>query len=194
MHKALHSPKGWAYGIAAFHSSLNALDTRFIGNVALLPIKTKVRGPAPPAVDLAADDIIDEAIYYFRPNCFFRNFEIGGGADRVLIYVQLFIQECLGKLAAAKNPNASDGARILATHALQNFSIPGEAGFPLNAMYEKPATKLEQDTLRQYFSQIRQETSARLTAKLYDGNTLSKWWMSFSKKKFMGIASVGTLV
>ncbi|KAJ3321993.1 subunit of the Arp2/3 complex, partial [Blyttiomyces sp. JEL0837] len=92
--------------------------------------------------DPNADDIVDEAIAYFRPNCFFRNFEINGGADRVLIYLLLFIQECIAKLAA-KNPNLSEGTRLLTTHALQNFAIPGEASFPLNALYEKPATRTD---------------------------------------------------
>ncbi|KAJ3065891.1 subunit of the Arp2/3 complex, partial [Podochytrium sp. JEL0797] len=124
----------------AFHSSFNAADFRAIGNVALIPIKSKNRGPVPPPQDLAADDIVDEAIYVFRPNCFFRNFEIQGGSDRVLIYLILFIQECLAKLAV-KNPNFSEGQRVLQTHAMQNFSLPGDSNFPLNALYEKPATK-----------------------------------------------------
>ncbi|KAI8841297.1 hypothetical protein BC829DRAFT_446759 [Chytridium lagenaria] len=64
-----------------------------------------------------ADDIIDEAIFLFRPNAFFRNFEIQGG----------------------------------------EFAIPGEAGFPLTSMYEKPATRGDADLLRQYFAQLRQE-------------------------------------
>jgi actin related protein 2/3 complex subunit 3 len=93
-----------------------------------------------PFSDPSIEDIVDEAIYYFRPNCFFRNFEIQGAADRVLIYLLLFIQECVGKLAA-KNPGLVEGQKLLSTHALQNFAIPGDATFPLNALYEKPASR-----------------------------------------------------
>ncbi|KAJ1553779.1 subunit of the Arp2/3 complex, partial [Cladochytrium tenue] len=179
--------------VQAFHSTFNTDgEYRTIGNVPLLPLKSKIRGPAPPAPDPAADDIVDEAIYYFRPNSLFRNFEIGGGGDRVMIYLLLFIQECLGKLApggrvGAAGGSASEGSRVLANHALQNFAIPGDAGFPLNALFERPANKLEADTLRQYLGQLRQETAARLVGRIYDGNTLSKWWMSFSKRRFMAM-------
>ncbi|KND01038.1 uncharacterized protein SPPG_04131 [Spizellomyces punctatus DAOM BR117] len=174
----------------AYHSSFNDGGFRAIGNMALLPIKTKIRGPAPPAADPQQDDIIDEAIALFRANCFFRNFEIKGTADRVLIYLLLFIQESLGKLS--KNPSQLEGQRTLQTHALQNFAIPGEAGFPLNAMYEKPANRNDADTLRQYLSQLRQECATRLVVKVYDGDRPSKWWMCFSKRKFMGLPNVGT--
>ncbi|KAI8917083.1 hypothetical protein PhCBS80983_g00127 [Powellomyces hirtus] len=175
----------------AYHSAFNEGNQyRNIGNIALLPIKTKIRGPAPPATDPEMDDIVDEAIGLFRANCFFRNFEIKGPADRALIYLLLFIQECLGKLG--KNPSAAEGQRTLMTHALQNFAIPGEAQFPLNAMYEKPASKNDQDLLRQYLSQLRQETAARLAPKVYDGDRPSKWWMCFSKRKFMNLPNVGT--
>jgi len=34
----------------------------------------------------------------FRANTFFRNFEIQGPADRLLIYGILWISECLGKI------------------------------------------------------------------------------------------------
>ena len=39
----------------------------------------------------------------FRANTFFRNFEIQGPADRLLIYGILFVSECLGKI----RPNMS---------------------------------------------------------------------------------------
>lgn len=35
---------------------------------------------------------------YFKPNIFFREFEIRGPADRTLIYLTLYISECLRKL------------------------------------------------------------------------------------------------
>ncbi|KAJ3413285.1 Actin- protein 2/3 complex subunit 3 [Chytridiales sp. JEL 0842] len=175
----------------AYHSSFNGQDFRCIGNTALLPLKSKIRGPAAPA-DPSAEDIVDEAIYFFRPNCFFRNYEIQGAADRVLIYLLLFIQECIAKLAV-KNVGLTEGQKLLTTHALQSFAIPGDATFPLNALYEKPASRADADALRQYFSQLRQEVALRLVSKIYDGDKVSKWWMCFSKRKFMGIANVGTI-
>lgn len=43
-------------------------------------------------------DCVDEILLVFRANVLFRNFEIKGPADRVLIYGTLFISECLGKI------------------------------------------------------------------------------------------------
>ena len=85
------------------------------------------------------DDIIDEALDLFRANCFFRNFEIQGNADRVLIYLILFISDCLGRLS--KNPPQKEALKILNSRALDHFSIPGDPTFPLNALYSAPATK-----------------------------------------------------
>jgi actin related protein 2/3 complex subunit 3 len=86
--------------------------------------------------DPGAEDIIDEALNLFRANCLFRNFEIKGNADRVLIYLILFISECLSKLA--KSPSQGDAVKQLSTLAVTNFAIPGDATFPLNAMYSHP--------------------------------------------------------
>lgn len=58
----------------AYHSSFTN-NSATVGNLALLPIKTHFRGPAP---TLNGDelDIIDEALYFFRANVFFRTYEI----------------------------------------------------------------------------------------------------------------------
>jgi len=44
------------------------------------------------------------------------------------------------------------------------------------------------ELMRQYISQLRQEMSARIIEKIYiEDSAPSKWWMCFSKRKFMGI-------
>lgn len=82
-----------------------------IGNISLLPLRTRTRGPAyilPPLpagtsdLDVSPEsdsyDPLDEVLSLFRANTFFRNFEIKGPADRLLIYGILFVSECLGKI------------------------------------------------------------------------------------------------
>merc|ERR1712098_340256 len=82
-----------------------------IGNFPLLPLRTRVRGPAytlpldaslpahlSPEPDSESYDILDEVLALFRANTFFRNFEIQGPADRVLIYGIWFVSDCLGKI------------------------------------------------------------------------------------------------
>lgn len=101
------------------------LTRKHVGNFALLPLRTRTRGPAyalPPlpssvASDLDIDpdsehyDVLDETITLFRANTLFRNFEIKGPADRTLIYGILWISDCLGKI----KPNMSlrDSEKVL---------------------------------------------------------------------------------
>jgi hypothetical protein len=44
----------------------------------------------------------------FRANTFFRNFEIKGPADRLLIYGILFVSECLGKIKSGMGPKEAE--------------------------------------------------------------------------------------
>jgi actin related protein 2/3 complex subunit 3 len=124
----------------------------------------------------------------FRANTFFRNFEIKGPADRLLIYGILFLSDCLQKLSTQRNPDASAAQKFLTNLALEQFSLPGEPGFPLNQAFEGPRDRNEAETLRGYVGQVRQELASRLHARLYEGGSQvpSKWWLSFAKRKFMG--------
>ena len=77
----------------AYHSSFHSSGSDKVGNVALLPIKCTVRGPVPSLAKTSAEpDVIDEALTYFKANVFFRTYEIKSEADRVLIYLTLYIQ------------------------------------------------------------------------------------------------------
>jgi actin related protein 2/3 complex subunit 3 len=151
--------------------------------MALLPLNTKFKGPSPPGN--GGLDIIDEALQYFKANVFFKTFEIKSEADRVLIYITLYITECLKKLQKCTSREVSK--KELQTLAIANFDLPGEPRFPLNAMYQKPSNKAEADSMRSYLTQIRQETGQRLIEKAFDPTTdkPSKWWMCFVKRKFM---------
>ncbi len=68
----------------AYHSAYNEdPDARICGSMSILPIRSRIRGPAPTLTDPNQMDIIDESIDLFRANSLFRNFEIKGPADRV---------------------------------------------------------------------------------------------------------------
>ncbi|XP_030847588.1 actin-related protein 2/3 complex subunit 3-B [Strongylocentrotus purpuratus] len=167
----------------AYHSQFTDAQLK-IGNLALLPLRTKFRGPAP--TNSSDDsDIIDEALTYFKANVFFKNFEIKSDADRVLIYITLYITECLKKMQKCASRN--EAQKEMTSLAIAKFSIPGEAGFPLNAIYLKPTNRAEEDQMRAYVQQIRQETGQRLVDKVLDPATSrpSKFWMCFTKRKFM---------
>ncbi|ETW84144.1 hypothetical protein HETIRDRAFT_444095 [Heterobasidion irregulare TC 32-1] len=173
----------------AYHSALNEEpDVRQVGNVSILPINTRIRGPAPVTVNSAQGDIIDETLDLFRANSLFRNFEIKGPADRLLIILILFISDCLAKLGSSRTtPSQLEATKTLNTLAVDSFPIPGDAHFPLNSHYAPPGSRPDADYLRQYLTQVRQELAARLVERLYADGTgkPSKWWMSFQKRRFM---------
>ena len=84
-----------------------------------------------PDPDSESYDILDEVLSLFRANTFFRNFEIQGPADRLLVYGIWFISDCLSKI----RPNAGvrDATKDVTNLALDlNFAIPGDPGWPLN--------------------------------------------------------------
>jgi hypothetical protein len=61
--------------------------------------------------------------------------------DRVLIYLTLYTTECLKELQRCPNKNA--GQQKMYSLAISRFDIPGDPGFPLNAVYAKPASSNE---------------------------------------------------
>ncbi|KAJ7572334.1 actin-related protein 2/3 complex subunit 3 [Mycena floridula] len=172
----------------AYHSSFNEEpDVRQVGNMAILPIKTKIRGPAPIA-DPEQPDIIDETLDLFRANSLFRNFEIKGPADRTLIVLILYVSDCLAKIGTARTvPTVIEAGKSLNTLSVDNFPIPGDANFALNSHYAAPGGRADAEFLRGYLVQVRQELAARLVERLYADGTgkPSKWWMSFQKRRFM---------
>uniref|UniRef100_A0A2K5EVD2 Actin-related protein 2/3 complex subunit 3 n=1 Tax=Aotus nancymaae TaxID=37293 RepID=A0A2K5EVD2_AOTNA len=128
-------------------------------------------GPAPR--ETKDTDIVDEAIYYFKANVFFKNYEIKNEADRTLIYITLYISD--------------QGEKEMYTLGITNFPMPGEPGFPLNAIYAKPANKQEDEVMRAYLQQLRQETGLRLCEQVFNpqNDKPSKWWTCFVKRQFM---------
>lgn len=148
-----------------------------------MPLKTNFRGPAYPSNE--DYDIIDETLDLFRANSFFRNFEIKSPADRSLIYGILFVSDCLNKLKSNTDP--SEANRLLNTLAVEHFSIPGDPGFPLNALYTAPRDRTDADLLRSYLTQFRQELALRLIGRIYpNGEKVpNKYWLAFTRRRFM---------
>lgn len=100
------------------------------------------------------------------------------------MYLSLFINDCLSRIAASRVPMPKNEAlKQLSSHAVDGFSLPGDANFPLNSLYSAPAGRAEADTLRQYLSQARQETVLRLVDRIYENDVPSRWWLAFTKRK-----------
>lgn len=180
-----------------YHSVYNdSKDVYLLGNMALLPFTTQFGGPAQQYGSLSPDtkqDIIDECLLYYRANCLFKNFDIQGPADRLLLYGELFIGDCLAKIAAQQSRavDSKSANSMLQQFALDCNTIPGSTNFPLNAIYQIPENRQDQELMKQYLAQFRQELAHRLLSNhLYPVNsqtkTASKWWLGFHRRRFMG--------
>lgn len=133
--------------LQAYNSIFNAdpNEPRLIGNFPLLPLRTKTRGPAytlpfpnpplpayeSPDAESESYDILDEVLALFRANTFFRNFELQGYADRLLVYGIWFVSDCLTKIKP--NADVRTATKDVMNLALDlQFAIPGDPGWPLN--------------------------------------------------------------
>ena len=134
------------------------------------------------SIDPNALQAVDEAISSFKAIVLFKNYEIKGDADRLLMYLVLYIHRCLLDLARTK-PNRDSAVKQLETLAIQCTCIPGDAAFPLAAFYKSGYG----GDFAQYMEKLRKEANKRLLEKVYmDGpQAPSKWWIAFSKRKFM---------
>jgi actin related protein 2/3 complex subunit 3 len=182
-----------------YHSAFTELPDSIQSScgVPLLPLRTQTRGPAPKTTDF---DIVDEAIQYFRPNVLFRKYAIQSDADKLLIYLTLYISQCLKRLhqsqkapsssASSQNNNngskknmMTEGAKLLFALAHDHFDVTTGLGGIING----PKTFQEGETLKSYLAQCREEIGLRLIDHLYvdEGTKMNKFWMAFAKKKFM---------
>lgn len=151
----------------------------------LLPLKSHIKGPAPVS-DQDRTDIVDEAITFFRANVFFRNFELKSLADKLLIYLTLYINVALKRLEGCRT--LAEGTKAIINLGLEDVPVPGESGFPFPGLFTTPQSSQEAELFRNYLKQIREETSGRLLSVAYRPNgTPNKWWLAFAKRKFMNI-------
>lgn len=163
--------------------------------IAKIPIKRSSQPPVEPsnASDLPEfSSIVDEALYLFRANIFFKNFEIKGPADRTLLYALLFLQECLAQVAAASSSGKSRKEiekALLITASGSSFPVPGDSAFNLSAIFPNPKDRTESEAVKQYLTELRVELVHGLVDKLFSNpeapNEANKWWLSLSKRKFM---------
>jgi hypothetical protein len=75
-----------------YHSSFHAGEHASVCGCAILPLNTVAKGPAPPTKER---DIIDEVLDLYRANVLFRNYDVRNNADKLLIYLSIFVTACL---------------------------------------------------------------------------------------------------
>mmetsp|Transcript_1343 Transcript_1343/g.1672 ORF Transcript_1343/g.1672 Transcript_1343/m.1672 type:complete len:177 (+) Transcript_1343:60-590(+) len=167
-------------------SSLNDTKGQMVCKTVVLPVKTKIRGPAPSCPSETVD-IVDEAIKYFRCNVLHKTFPQPGPADLTLCYLTIYIGEILRFLKSVQTKVEAKKKITQLSHET-NFTIPGEDNFCLPGFFGAPAKRSDADIFRSYYRQLREELAERLLKELYtDKGDQNKWWFQFHKKSFMGI-------
>lgn len=78
--------------VMVYHSQLDTTGCDFACGFPLVPVRS--RGLSVAANEVSRD-IVDETLYAFRANIFLRNFEVKGAADKLLIYLTLYVSLCL---------------------------------------------------------------------------------------------------
>jgi len=140
------------------NSKFNDEDVQEVCGMSLLPLKTKLKGPMP--ISRSADeDIIDEALKNFRVNVMMAGFKIEGGADRVTIFLTLFIAQCLKRLEKAND--ASQAEKLMFDLAHEKFPVPGDSGWKLGGHIPSPKGRKEEENLKAYLNVLREETTLR---------------------------------
>lgn len=180
----------------AYHSPLTCDRDFGSCNMAWMPLKNpKGIKSAAPQLNDEERDIIDDVIFYFRPNVFYASYDIDNNVDRTYVYGTLYLAECLKKLARCKTKK--DGQKELFNLAVQNVSreMPGDPTFPLKVYFTEPNNSKDKADLVAYLTQFRQEIGHRIVDLVFENDTdgPSKWWMMFNKFKFINKVLKGTV-
>ena len=167
----------------AYHCQHNEQIVERCGNFPLMQFKTKEKLNAKYLLK-DGEDVVDEAITYFKSTVFFRNYDMSKSeGDKLYVYLIFYIQSLLLKFQGKAK---MDCEKMSYTLAIENFALPGDGKFVLGGMVE-PLKAQEKETVRQYLTAIRWETGKRLAEAVFknDPNHADKWWMCFNKRKFL---------
>lgn len=172
----------------SIHSKFNQVQCPTNFGIPSLPIRKKssaVLDAKKFANNDGSFDIIDEAIMYFRVNIFFKNFPIDGPADKLLVYLTVFIQKILEKSLLADEKKAKDNIKALVdgceyVRRVENF---------FNQLVTVNSNANEENNLKKYLKELRSETVDRMLNILYENPETKmdkKFWSALGKKKFLG--------
>ena len=161
---------------------------RFRAPILPLRLGSYAEGPCLIVQDSTYTDVISEALDMFRVAILMKGgFAIETPADKVLIYIHLWIHKCI-QMAAAEVKSKSELAEYFRLCSLTDLALPGDSDFPLNRLFSQ-RDKREGSLCQKYLKQLRYETAIRLIDKLYENEeNLSKWWMQYANYQFLNIS------
>lgn len=171
----------------------NADDLTIVCGAPLLPLATGSCTDGPCTVLRSSPDfkdIVAEAIELFRFIILMKNrFDIRSSADKVLVYLILWIQRLL-QIASTNTFATKEELATAFMKASKEPSVPGDDQFPLNMFFLAPAHSKEKLLCSRYLEQLRLETARRLAPRIWDdpSGRPSKWWIQFAEVNWMGLS------
>nr|CCC93613.1 putative ARP2/3 complex subunit [Trypanosoma congolense IL3000] len=130
-------------------------------------------------------DIVDEALYFLKPNLLRRVFPIKGAGDRVILYITHYLYDCLKMLVGVKREDAQS---LLLEYATGVIAVPGDEESRLGLFFPS-GSSAEREEWMLYARQLRAEASSRLIEKVFmfaeEDGTGNKFWMVFAKRPFL---------
>lgn len=177
-----------------YHSKIKNSDVSKIMGFPLL----FVRKDSPPMLEtdnfISSDDqkydILDEAIAYYRINILFKNFSIDSDADKVLVYLTVFIQ----KILEIAGKYFDDEKRAL--KEIDNLEASGKGNVKeissknvLSLLLNDERNAINIEKLNTYLKGLRKEAIFRMKYILFENSDFrmdKRFWTSMGKKKFLG--------
>jgi actin related protein 2/3 complex subunit 3 len=175
----------------SYHSIFNRIDYALACGIPLIEINNNKTpnldvGQLKLSKEEVNIDIIDEALMYFRANILFKNFPILGNADKLLVYITVFIQKSLDVISSCNDDY--DKIKVQLKYLIDEAEwTPNLKTHFFNNLVTVKSNEINE--LQQYLKTLRKEVCYRLMSLLFEFDTKSldyKYWIAFSKKKFMG--------
>ena len=162
---------------------------QYVCGAPILPLRFSPQdGPCPAVTDEAFHDIISEAISMFRILILLKGrFDIDTPADKILIYVALWIHKCLQIAVADKNDKHTTEKYLLFC-AQTDLALPKDEDFPLNQLFSAPKDAQERELCQRYFKELRVQAVKRFMGLMFDDYGMSKWWAQYAEYQFMNRA------
>jgi len=166
----------------SYHSSFVKTEAELALGVPLLPISK----------DGSEIDIVEEALSFFRATIMFKNFKPLGPADKIIVYLTVFIQKCLNEIERKKPRADKDQAEKIIEDLVKEqvpFSNDNDFFMRKLGLLGQPKNGSEEEKFRKYAAQLKEACGKRLLLKLWHpehGDMDQKYWLGFGKRPFLG--------
>eukprot|EP00658_Telonema_sp_P-2_P063689 TRINITY_DN52467_c0_g1_i2.p1 TRINITY_DN52467_c0_g1~~TRINITY_DN52467_c0_g1_i2.p1 ORF type:complete len:186 (-),score=67.04 TRINITY_DN52467_c0_g1_i2:21-578(-) len=143
-------------------------------------------------VEYSTEDIVDEALFYYKTNMLCRTFAMKGAADRLILFLTHYIHTAIKRIVGLKPKEAK---AVIVAMQTEYSIMPLDKGFPFSVFFTiggltlESVTEEEKERFSEYSKQLRYECGMRLLEKMFafpeEDGTASKFWTLFAKHKLL---------